>query len=115
MEKKNVLLVKTKGRLLFLEWGKIFLVAAQGNYVNVHYGSKVYHIRETLLEISRRLGSPPFIRISRSTIINVHYIREMRNRHSLSAEVILTNNTKCTWSRSYKPQLNTLMEFMSAV
>lgn len=106
----NILIVKNSGRFLFLDWNRIDFIQAEGNYVRIHCADHTTHlIRETLGDISNRLGNPPFVRISRSTIINIHCIRELRNRRSQSIEVLLTNNKTCYWSRSYKPSLNALL------
>ncbi len=113
MTNKDILIVKSSGRFLFLDWKKIAFISAEGNYVRIHYGDSNYLIRETLRDISARLANPPFVRISRSAVINIECIRELRNRHSQSAEVILTNNQVCYWSRSYRNELDTLLEQMT--
>lgn len=115
MENRNVLVIKSKGRMLFLDWNRIYMITADSNYVRIHCKSEIHRIRETLLEIGKRLSNPPFLRISRSTIINIHNIRELRNRHSLSAEVIMGNNAICYWSRSYRSDLDAMIGYLSAV
>lgn len=112
---EKMLIVKTKRRILFLEWDDISLICAESNYVRIYCGAEFYRVRETLMEISRRLANPPFIRISRSTIVNIRYVRELRSRHALSAEVIMDNNQVCHWSRSYRSELDTLIDRLSAV
>jgi len=115
MAYEKMLIIKSKGRMLFLDWNDIYLITAESNYVRIYCKNKIYRVRETLLEISRRLENPPFIRISRSSIVNSRYIRELRSRHSLSTEVLMENNQICYWSRSYRFELDSLIGRLSAV
>ncbi len=115
MDSNSILIIKTEGRFLFLDWNKIDYISAESNYVRIHSGEKSYLVRETLRDICNRLANPPFMRISRSTIINVNCIKELRNRRSLSIEVVMNNNRICYWSRSYRPNLDNLLERMSVV
>lgn len=115
MDSNSILIIKTEGRFLFLDWNEIDSVSAENNCVRVCCSQRSYLVRETVKNICKRLPSPPFIRISRSTVINTDWIRELRNRRSLSIEVVMNNNRICYWSRSYRPSLNHLLERMSVV
>lgn len=111
----NTLIIRSKGKVLFLDWSKISLITSESNYVLIHCKSEVHRVRETLQDIGKRLGNPPFIRISRSAIVNIHYVKELHSRRSLSAEVVLTNNKICYWSRSYRSALEALIGRQFAV
>lgn len=113
MEQEHYFIVKTARRLLVLDWHKIDYITAEGNYIRIHCGQQTHLIRESLRNVAKRLKNPPFIRISRSTIVNSHCIREIRNRRATSLEVTLTDNQVCYWSQSYRPTLNALLESMS--
>ncbi len=113
MENSKTMIIKAKGRILFLEWNRIYLINSESNYVRIYCKSNSYRIRETLQNIAARLDGHMFMRISRSTIVNIQYIRELRSRHSLSAEVIMANNQICYWSRSYRSRLDALIDRQS--
>jgi two-component system LytT family response regulator len=51
----------------------IVLVAAR-----LHLGARTYDIRETLSTLQAKLNPHNFVRIHRSTIVNVHFIKEIQ-------------------------------------
>lgn len=72
------ILVKSPDRILFLKAEEIDHVEADGNYVQLHVGKERHMIRETMAAIEARLNHSGFMRISRSTIVNLARIRELK-------------------------------------
>jgi len=44
----------------------------------LHAGARIYEIRETLTTLDHKLNPRDFLRIHRSTIVNVHRIKEIQ-------------------------------------
>jgi two-component system LytT family response regulator len=96
------LLVKTGGKALFLRVDEIDWVEAQGNYLSLHSGTNSYLIRQTMSEMEVSLDPRKFIRIHRSTIVNMERIKELRPMFHGDCDVVLRNGTKLTLSRNYR-------------
>ena len=98
--------VKTAGRILFLRVDDIDWIEAADNYVRLHTTAGETHlVRETLNTMQGRLDPGRFLRIHRSSIVNVARIRELRPWFHGDYVVLLTNGRELTLSRSYRDQV----------
>ena len=103
------LLVKAEGRVLLVKVEDIDWVEAADNYVNIKVGKESHMMRETMTSLEARLPSEKFMRISRSTIVNVERIQELQPMFHGEYIVVLKNGTKLTLSRSYRDKLDRLL------
>ena len=103
------LLVKTEGRVLVVKVDAIDWVEAADNYVSLHVGNESHMMRETMSSLERKLPSEKFMRISRSTIVNLERIKELQPMFHGEYVVILKDGAKLTLSRSYRDKLDRLM------
>ena len=103
------LAIKSSGRVLFLKIDDIDWIEASDNYVSLHAGSETHLHRETMSSLAEQLPPEKFLRISRSTIVNVERIKELQPLFHGEYVVILRNGTKLTLSRNYRAALNQLM------
>ena len=101
--------VKSSGRVVFVKVDEIDWVEAADNYVSLHVGSENHLHRETMASIEGQLPPEKFMRISRSTIVNMERIKELQPLFHGEYTVILRNGTKLTLSRSYREKLDQLM------
>jgi two-component system, LytTR family, response regulator len=101
--------IKTTGRVIFIKTSDIDWVEAADNYVNLHVGNESHLHRETLTALAERLPAKKFMRISRSTIVNVDRIKELQPLFHGEYAVILRNGTTLTLSRSYRDALDQLI------
>jgi two-component system LytT family response regulator len=98
--------IKAAGRILFLRMDEIDWIEAADNYVRVHTsGGDVHLVRETLNAIQSRLDPGRFLRIHRSTIVNLNRIRELRPWFHGDYVVMLTTGQELTLSRSYRDRV----------
>ena len=103
------LAVKSSGRVVFLKTADIDWIEAADNYVNLHIGNESHLHRETMSALAERLSPEKFLRISRSTIVNVDRIKELQPLFHGEYSVLLRNGTRLTLSRSYREKLHQLM------
>ena len=101
--------VKTSGRVIFIKTADIDWIEAADNYVSLHVGTESHLHRETLTALAERLPPKKFMRISRSTIVNVDRIKELQPLFHGEYAVILRNGTTLTLSRSYRDVLDQLI------
>lgn len=94
------LLIKSAGRVFFLKVDEIDWIKADNYYVQLHVGRKAHLLRETMNDLEQRLDPDKFLRIHRSTIVNLDRIQEMQPHHNGDYLVILDNGTQLKLSRS---------------
>jgi two-component system, LytTR family, response regulator len=88
-----------------LDW-----ISASGNYVELHVGDETHLIREKLSVIETKLDPRIFMRIHRSTIVNLDRIKSLHPlfKHPLfngDQLVILKNGRELNLSRNYYDKL----------
>ena len=102
------LAIKSSGRVVFLKIDDIDWIEAADNYVSVHAGSESHLHRETMSSLAEQLPAKKFLRISRSTIVNVERIKELQPMFHGEYVVILRTGAKLNLSRGYRDKLNLL-------
>ena len=70
-------------------------------------------MRRTLLDLERDLGDERFIRIHRSTIVNLDRIRGLELQGDGEYEVVLKSKVRLRLSRRYRKRLQDRMEMPS--
>lgn len=96
------LLVRSAGRVHFVRTSEIEWCEAAGNYVRLHVGQESHLFRETMNSLESKLEPRHFVRIHRSTIVNVEQIEQLRSSLGGESTVILRNGVKLTLSRGYR-------------
>jgi len=104
------LAVKGEGRVVFVRTPDVDWIEAMDNYVRLHVGREVHVMRETLSSLETRLSGSTFLRIHRSTIVNVDRIREVQPWFAGDYVVILADGTKLTTGRRYRAAVQALLE-----
>ena len=87
------LLVKSGGRVSFVDVDQIDWVEAEGNYVRIHAGEQVHLMRETMNGLVASIGPKRFFRIHRSRIVNVARVKELLIAGGGDYQVVLSDGT----------------------
>jgi len=103
------LVIRTKGRVVFLNLSEIEWIEAQANYVRLNVGKESHLIRETLGRICERLDPNDFVRVHRSTVVNVSKIKELIPVNSGEYIVVLKNGKELSCSRGYRKALENII------
>jgi two-component system, LytTR family, response regulator len=103
------LAVKSTGRVVFVRVSDIDWIEAADNYVNLHVGPEEHLHRETMSALETQLSPSRFMRISRSTIVNVDRIKELQPMFHGEYAILLKNGKRLTLSRSYRDKLDQLL------
>lgn len=99
------LAIKSPGRLVFVDVSDIDWVEAASYYACLHVGRETHVIRRTLSELERDLGDA-FIRIHRSTIVNLGRVAGLELQDSGEYAVALRNGIRLPLSRRYRRPLH---------
>ncbi len=97
------------GRVLFVPTNEIEMIQAAGKHVKIYVQGRCYAIRQPLREIERRLDGNQFVRIHRSTIINVEQIAELQPLFHGDYEIVLRRGTRTTMSRRFRSRMQPFM------
>jgi two-component system LytT family response regulator len=104
-ERHHRLVVKSSGRIHFVRIQDIDWCEAAGNYVCLHVGPQTHLVRGTMSHIESQLGAGQFVRVHRSTIVNVDRIQELRSSFNGEYVIALHDQTRLTLSRGYRQGL----------
>ncbi len=99
------LVVRSGGRVFFLRTDEIDWVEAASNYVRIHAGADSHLLRETMNGIETRLDPEKFLRIHRSTIVNIDRVAELQPWFHGDYAVTLRDGTRLTLSRGHRDKL----------
>ena len=105
IERRDRLVIKSSGRIYFIRTRDIDWCEASGNYVRLHVGSQTHLVRGTMGHIESQLDPAQFVRIHRSTIVNVDRIQELHSSFGGEYVVLLHDKTRLTLSRGYRDGL----------
>jgi len=101
----NRIVFKSRGRMLFLAVSDIRWIGAEGNYVRLCTATETHLLRETMAHLQDRLDPRGFLRVHRSFIVNLKYVKEVRREANGDSVVILDNGQKVAMGRSYRSSL----------
>ncbi len=104
-ERRDRLVIKSSGRIYFVRMRDIDWCEADGNYVRLHVGPQTHLVRGTMAHIESQLDGAQFVRIHRSTIVNVDRIQELHSSFGGEYVVLLHDKTRLTLSRGYRDGL----------
>jgi two-component system, LytTR family, response regulator len=102
----NRIIFKSRGRILFLPVSDIRWIGAEGNYVRLCTATETHLLRETMARLEERLDPRGFLRVHRSFIVNLKYVKEVRREADGDSVVIMDSGHKVALGRSYRAYLN---------
>jgi two-component system, LytTR family, response regulator len=104
------LVIKSGGKVVFLKLEEIDWVEAAANYVHIHVGNEGYYMRETMNSFEARLDPSRFIRIHRSTIVNLAKIKELQPCNNGEFIVVLRNGKELSLSRGFRDRIQSFLQ-----
>jgi two-component system, LytTR family, response regulator len=106
----NRMIIKSSGKIYFIQLDDISWVEAFDYYVKIHVKDKFYLVRESLKKMESKLPGDKFIRIHKSTIINMDYVRELEPHFNGEFIVKLNNEKQLKVSRSFRKNLDGILK-----
>jgi two-component system LytT family response regulator len=103
------LVIHTAGRVLFLKVDDIDWLEASGNYVMVHAGREKFLMRDTLRGLGERLDPERFVRLHRSSVVNIERLRELLPWSRGEQIAVLRDGTQLTIGRAFRERLMAVM------
>jgi two-component system LytT family response regulator len=97
--------VRNNGRVLFVKLADIDWIEAADNYVCLHCGRETHVVRETMNELEARLDPTQFIRVHRSSIVNLDRVQELQPWFRGDYRVVLRDGTQLTLTKNHREKL----------
>ena len=102
--------VKNGDRVVFVKTSQIDYVESAGNYVVLHAGKENHVVRDTLTALEEKLDPKQFLRINRSTLVNVDQIKELQPLFKGEHAVLLHDGKQLTMTRGVR-EVQELLKF----
>ena len=96
---------KSRGRILFLPVSDIQWIGAEANYVRICTTQATHLLRRSMKRLEKTLNPEEFLRVHRSTIVNLHYVKEVRREPDGDWAVVMVDGQRIAMSRTYRARL----------
>lgn len=97
--KQKELFINIDRRLIKIEFDKIYLIEAKGDYILIKTDDKNYKVHSTLKKIEHKLPTSSFVKVHRSYVINFKKIIDIEDNSVLIARDVVPI------SRANRPEL----------
>jgi two-component system LytT family response regulator len=111
-EEKPRLLAELGGHLHVLDVTQVEMIEADRNYVVIRVGKDNYHARSTLQQAEAALRSQPMLRISRSCLVNLNYVKEVNRTLRGDFILVLAGGATVTSSEGFRAKVK---EYLSSL
>ena len=101
--------VKSKEKWLIIEVKDIVWLKASGPYVEIKFNKKIHLINDSLKQLEQELDPEQFIRIHRSTIVNLSHISSMEPYFNGEYFITLKDESRLKLSRKYREKVGIIM------
>jgi two-component system LytT family response regulator len=95
------LLVEHNGRGFLLSLHTVDWIEADRNYLYLHVGDRRYEVRGTIDSLEEKLDRDRFLRLNRSSLVRIDFIREFQKWTHGEYRVLLASGKTLTWTRRY--------------
>ncbi len=97
--------VRQGSTVAFVKTAPVDWIEGLGDYAGLHVGSRTHLIRESLTKLAEQLNTAEFVRIHRSSIVQVNRIVQVESLSNRDLLVTLRDGTNLRASRSYSINL----------
>ena len=104
-EERPRLLAEFNGHLHVLDANQVELIEANRNYIAIRAGRDIYHARSTLSQAELALRSQPMLRISRSCLVNVNFVKEVNRTLRGDFILVLAGGATVTSSEGFRAKV----------
>jgi two-component system, LytTR family, response regulator len=106
---KRRILVKETKKYFLVDLDDVYFFEASGDYVVMHKQQSTHLINDSMNNLETKLDPQQFVRIHRSTIVNVRYIDSLQPYFNGEFHITVKNGAKLKLSRNYKDKIKTIL------
>jgi len=111
-EERPRLLAEFGGHLHVLDAAQVEMIEADRNYVVIRVGKDNFHARSTLQQAESALRSQTMLRISRSCLVNMNYVKEVNRTLRGDFILVLAGGATVTSSEGFRGKVK---EYLSTL
>jgi two-component system LytT family response regulator len=104
--------VRRGNEFTFVQAGDVDWIEGLGDYAGLHVGGRTHLIREPLTSLEARLDQTQFVRVHRSTIVQVERIVRVEPSANRDAVLTLRDGKTLRVSRTYRSRLDELLHLL---
>ncbi|MBI3792173.1 MAG: response regulator transcription factor [Gemmatimonadetes bacterium] len=101
--------IREATRVRFVAAGDVEWIEGADYYVKLHAAGRAHLLRETLASLEARLDRARFVRVHRSAIVNLAYVRELRASTRGDGVVVLASGATVRLSRAKRSEVEALL------
>jgi two-component system LytT family response regulator len=101
--------VRSPGEIYFVRPSDVAWIESAGNYVTLHTDAGEHVVRTSIRELEARLDGSVFVRVHRSAIVNLEFVKKLEPYFHGEHVITLKNGSQLTSSRSYARRLRELL------
>jgi two-component system LytT family response regulator len=101
--------IRLGNNFTFVQVGDVDWIEGLGDYAGLHVGGRTHLVREPLTSLEARLDPTQFVRIHRSTIVQVERISRVDPSSNRDAVLTLRDGKTLRVSRTYRSRLDELL------
>ncbi|MDM7861013.1 response regulator [Alteromonas sp. ASW11-36] len=105
----DVMSIKDGSEVTRVPVADIQWVDAAGDYMCVHAKEGMHIMRKTMKELEQSLNPKTFIRVHRSALVNINFVKKLVSHVSGEYHLILHNDTELKVSRSHRDRVKQAM------
>jgi two-component system, LytTR family, response regulator len=102
-------MIRLGGRVVFVNPSDVDWIEADNYYAKLHVAGRSHLLRVSMNELEERLDPRTFLRIHRSSIINLDRVKELHQNPSGEYVVLLRDGTELKLSRARRERLEDLL------
>lgn len=106
---KHRILVKEKKKYFLVDLDDIYFFEASGDYVIIHKQKSTHLVNDSMNNLESKLDPEQFVRIHRSTIINLRYIDNLQPYFNGEFHITMKNGATVKLSRNYRDKIKTIL------
>jgi len=105
----DIMAIKDGSEVTRVPVDNILWIDAAGDYMCVHASEGMHIMRKTMKELEKELNPGIFVRVHRSAIVNINFVKKMVSHVSGEYHLILQNDTELKVSRSHRDKVKAAM------
>jgi two-component system, LytTR family, response regulator len=106
---KQRILVKEKKKYFLVDLDEVYFFEASGDYVVIHREKVTHLINDSMNNLESKLDPEQFVRIHRSTIVNLRYIDNLQPYFNGEFHIAMKNGSKLKLSRNYRDKIKAIL------
>ncbi|HEU0012879.1 MAG TPA: LytTR family DNA-binding domain-containing protein [Longimicrobium sp.] len=103
------LVSRVGARIIFIPTAEVDWINQEANYARLHVGPRTYLVRDTMGQLEAKLDPARFLRIHRSTIVALRFLKEVESQPRGGYVCVLADGTRLPCSRRFRDRVDDLI------